>query len=136
MKYLLDTNVLSELTKSQPEQKVVEFLSRLPKEQIFVSCVTIGELKKGLALCKDGNKRKRLNDWFEQYLLNELKDQIINLDSEIMCEWGNMVTRVKDIPILDSLIAATALVRGKYIVTRNVKDFEKIKELKIINPWR
>ncbi len=135
MKYLLDTNVLSELKKVKPEKKVVDFVKSLSREEIYISCISIGEIKKGIASCADKKKVKDLESWFEKFLLHEMKDQIVNLDVEVMCVWGKLMSAIKNLPILDSLIAATCLSHKFHLVTRNVKDFEKIKELKVINPW-
>jgi predicted nucleic acid-binding protein len=135
MKYLLDTNVLSELKKPKSEKRVVNFINSLSSEEVFISCISIGEIKHGITICKDKNKAKDLDLWFEKYLISELKNQIINIDPEIMREWGSLVAKIKNLPILDSLIAATCLAYKLHLVTRNIKDFEKINELKIINPW-
>lgn len=135
MKYLLDTNVLSEFQKPKPEQKVLEIVSKLPKESTFISCVSIGEIRRGIALCQSTKKVKDLTQWFEFDLLPKLKDKIINLDFEIMYEWGKLAPELKNIPLMDGLIAATCITHNFHLVTRNVKDFERIKELKIINPW-
>lgn len=135
MNYLLDTNILSELRKLKPEKKVVDFVGSLSREDVYISCISIGEIKKGIASCKDKKKEKELENWFEKHLLHEMKNQIINLDSEVMCEWGKLIAETKNLPILDSLIAASCIAHGMHLVTRNVKDFEKIKELKITNPW-
>jgi predicted nucleic acid-binding protein len=135
MKYLLDTNVLSELKKPKPNKKVLDFVSSLPQESSYISCISIGEIKKGIYSCSDKKKTKELEIWFEKFLLHEMKDQIITLDSEVMSVWGELMAEVQNLPILDSLIAATCIAHKFHLVTRNVKDFEKIKSLKIINPW-
>jgi len=135
MKYLFDTNVLSELKKPKPNKKVIDFVNSLSQESTYISCISIGEIKKGIASCNDKKKMKELEIWFEKFLLHEMKDQIVNLGSEVMSSWGDLMAEVKSLPILDSLIAATCLAHKFHLVTRNVKDFEKIKSLKIINPW-
>ena len=135
MKYLLDTNILSELKKPKPEKKVVDFVKSLAQENIFISCISIGEIKNGIVSCKDKTKAKELNLWFEKYLIGELKEQTVNLDVEIMAQWGELTGKIKNLPIMDSLIAATCLERKMCLVTRNVKDFTRIVELKIFNPW-
>jgi len=135
MKYLLDTNIFSEFSKPKPEPKVLDFLKKLQKEQIFISCISVGEIKKGIALCKNESKAHYLQNWFNQRIVHELKDQIVNLDFEVMCEWGILASQIKNLPPLDSLIAATCITHNFYLVTRNEKDFAKVKQLKIINPW-
>lgn len=133
MKYLLDTNVLSELVKSKPEKKVVEFVNSLAVEETFISCISIGEIKNGIVSYKDKKKQRDLEIWFEKHLISDLK--IVDIDAQIMSCWGGLTAKVKNLPIVDSLIAATCLEHKFYLVTRNVKDFAKIKELKIIDPW-
>lgn len=136
MNYLFDTNVLSELKKIKPEKKVVDFVQKLSREEIYISCISLGEIKKGIISCTDKKKVKELEIWFEKYLLHGMKSQILNLDAEVMCVWGKMISETKNLPILDSLIAATCIAHKLHLVTRNVKDFEKIEGLNILNPWK
>ncbi len=135
MNYLFDTNIISELKRIKPEKKVVDFVKSLPHEKIYISCISIGEITKGIASCVDKKKKKELEYWFEKHLILEMKDQIIDIDVEIMGEWGQLMAEVKNLPIVDSLIAATCRAHKFVLVTRNVKDFEKVSGLKILNPW-
>lgn len=135
MKYLFDTNILSELKKAKPEKKVIEFVKSIDNSDIFISCITIGEIKRGIEICKDKDKAKDLNKWLENYLISEFEERIIDVDKNIMLRWSKIHSKIKDLPIFDSLIAATCLERELCLVTRNIKDFVKIADLKIINPW-
>lgn len=135
MKYLLDTNILSELKKPKPNQKVVNFIESLEDEMLYISCISIGEIKHGIELCRDKKKSKELNLWFRKYLLSQLGQRIIEIDSEIMQQWGELMAKTKNLPIIDSLIAATCIQYKLCLVTRNVKDFNKINGLKLLDPF-
>ena len=135
MKYLFDTNILSELKKIKPEKKVIEFVKSIHNPDIFISCITIGEIKRGIEICKDKDKARDLNKWFDNYLISEFAERIIDIDKNVMLQWSKIHSKTKDLPIFDSLIAATCLEHKLCLVTRNVKDFVKIANLEIVNPW-
>lgn len=135
MKYLLDTNILSELKKTNPNKNVIQFVNNLSSEMFFISCISIGEIKYGIDSCKNLRKATDLNLWFEKYLLINLKDRILDIDVDVMCAWAELTSVVKNLPIMDSLIAATCLKSDLCLVTRNLKDFVKIKNLKIFDPF-
>jgi predicted nucleic acid-binding protein len=136
VKYLLDTNILSELKKPKPEQKVINFINSIDLQNFYISSITIGEIQKGINSCPNINKQEKLNEWLENFILEEYSDQILNLDVEVMRVWGRLISNSgKNIAIIDSLIAAVCITHNLILVTRNVKDFIGIKSLKIINPW-
>ena len=130
MNYLVDTCVLSELAKRRPNAKVVKWMARHSSgNMFFVSAITIGEIMEGIeSLPPEAPARLKLDSWFRERILDAYKDSIIPFDKDIAIKWGeikghtNRMGKVR--PDLDSQIAATALVHGMTIVTRNVADME------------
>jgi predicted nucleic acid-binding protein len=136
MKYLLDTNVVSELRKRNCNRNVRAFVEPLPTTSVFMSVISMGEIAFGIRTLKDENKKAELLEWFETQLPEMFRGRIIAIDSEIMITWGNMCADHKaTLPSPDSFIAATALVYDLTILTRNVKDFEAIHNISLLNPW-
>ncbi len=138
MNYLFDTNVLSELTTKDPNANVVAWVESIDQENIFLSVVAIGELKKGIEKLPGSRKKKDLLSWLENDLLIRFRERIIPLDLPVMLVWGTMVAELDKagtpLPAIDSLLAASASQRGLTLVTRNTKDFEPAG-IPLINPW-
>jgi len=136
MKYLLDTNVISELQKSNCEQNVKSFITALHWEDIFLSSITIGELCYGIEKLPNSKKKHDLSIWLYTDLPEWFKGRVVTLDTEILIEWGKLRAAVKrTLPAVDSLIAASAIVHHMFLVTRNTKDFDDIEGINLINPW-
>jgi predicted nucleic acid-binding protein len=136
MSYLVDTNVILELVKVQPDRSVVEWFREVPSDALFISVLTIGEIRKGIEKLEASTKRGKLVVWLEQELPVWFEDRILVIDSEVAERWGYMLAKSKKIPsAVDSLIASTALVHNLKILTRNTKDFLAFPDLEIINPW-
>jgi len=136
VKYLLDTNVLSEIPKLTGDAGVKAFINSLPEESLFISAITIGEISFGIEKLPEGAKKTELSLWFTQKLPLRFGNRIIPLDTEIMTEWGRLMAgSVKTMPVFDSLIAASAMVRRLALLTRSIKDFKSIKGLMLLNPW-
>ena len=137
MKYLLDTNVLSEIFKPRGNIKVKAFVNAIREEDVFISALSIGELCYGVEKLAPGPKKTESQIWLTQKLPERFGKRIIPLDTDCMAEWGCLQARAgKTLPAFDSLMAATALARRLTVVTRNTKDFERIEGLKVINPWQ
>ena len=136
MKYLLDTNVLSEIRKPNGHSGVKAFVESLREEDIFISVISVGEIVFGIEKLPAGSKKTELLNWFTQKLPERFGKRIIALDTEIMVEWGRLQAQApKTLPVFDSLIAASALIRRLTVVTRNIKDFEKIEGIMLLDPW-
>ena len=137
MKYLLNTNILSELRKPHGHSGVKAFISHLREEDLYISVLSIGEISFGIEKLAAGQKKTELVLWLTQKLTERFGNRIIPLDSEIMVEWGKLQARTKKtLPLIDSLIAATALTRRLTIVTCNTKDFEMIEGILLLNPLK
>jgi len=138
VKYLLDTNIISELISKQPNENVLSFLEKKDESSIFLSVITIGEIKSGIEKLQDHNKKTTLLTWLHDDLLNRFSGRIVDIDVEIMLEWGKLNQKLKCIgkpmPIMDSLIASTSSSKNFILVTRNEKDFQNL-DINIINPF-
>jgi toxin FitB len=134
--YLIDTNVLSELRRKLPNAGVVEWFSRRPTSTLYLSVLTLGELRKGVEGVADANRRRALLDWLETELPNFFAGRILSVDTQIADRWGCMVAAAgRPVPAIDSLLGATAAHHDLSLVTRNVRDFADLG-LDVINPWR
>lgn len=135
MSYLIDTNVLSELRRKNPNAGVVEWISQRPPVTLHISVLTLGEIRKGIDGLADEARRMKLVDWLETDLPAFFTGRILPVDAKVADRWGGMVAAAgRPLPAIDSLLAATALAHDLILVTRNVKDFADIP-LQIINPW-
>lgn len=131
--YLLDTNVVSELRKLKPHQGVVAWIQAAPTESLFVSAVTVGEIQAGIELTRqqDAAKANEIERWLDG--VSESYG-VLPADAAIFRRWAQLMHRRPDHHLEDGLIAATALVRGLTVVTRNVDDFEPFG-VPLINPF-
>lgn len=138
MSHLLDTCVLSEFKKKQPEQKVIDWLDAQIEESLFLSAITIGEIQKGITLLPSSRRRNDLEIWLENIILR-YNTRILPLDTKVMKAWGELSSRLEQkgrvLPFIDSLIAATVLVHKLVLVTQNEKDFAGTGA-KILNLWK
>lgn len=131
--YLLDTNVVSELRKRKPHQGVVAWVKAAPEESLHVSAVTIGEIQAGIEITReqDGPKAKEIEDWLDEVAHSY---NVLAVDAAAFRRWAQLMHRQPDHHLEDALIAATALVRGMTVVTRNTDDFEPF-DVPVINPF-
>ncbi|MDR0322110.1 MAG: type II toxin-antitoxin system VapC family toxin [Treponema sp.] len=136
MKYLLDTNVISEMQKTQCNQNVKSFVETVHWEELYLSAITIGEICYGIEKLSYGKKKHDLSVWLYTKLPEWFSGRIITLDSDVMMEWGRLCAKIqRKLPFADSLIASSAITHHMFLVTRNTKDFEDIEGINIINPW-
>ncbi len=137
-RYLIETNVLSELTKSAPEPKVEEFLGRAG-DRVYLSVLSIGEMRKGIEGLAPGRRREELATWLAGEILPWFGERILPVSLEIAAHWGVLAAKMKiqgrPRPVIDSLLAATAYQQGLVIVTRNTFDYEGIG-VEVLDPWR
>lgn len=138
MNYILDTNVVSELVAREADQKVVNWVDSIDSESVFLSVITIGELKKGIEKLPDSKRKKTLESWLEEDLLVRFRGRILPLDIPVLLTWGRLVTSLekegKPLPAIDSLLAATAAQTGFTLVTRNTGHFDPAG-ISVFDPW-
>jgi predicted nucleic acid-binding protein len=140
MNYLLDTCVISEFTRREPNPKIVQWIDELDESGLFLSAITIGEIKKGIErLPSDSRRKPSLTLWLNDDLLSRFAGRIYPLTIEVMLRWGSLVARLEApgqvVSTLDSLIAATALAHHAIVVTRN-EDHFRPAGVEIVNPWK
>ncbi|MEP7246102.1 MAG: type II toxin-antitoxin system VapC family toxin [Gammaproteobacteria bacterium] len=131
--YLLDTNVVSELRKPRPHQGVVAWVQNASEETLYLSAVTIGEIQAGIEITRDQDVEKahEIETWLDSVAETY---NVVPVDAHIFRRWAQLMHRRPDHHLEDALIAATALVRGFSVVTRNVDDF-KAFSVPLINPF-
>lgn len=135
MSYLLDTNVLSELVRPKPNNKVLTWFNNIPDDALHISVLTLGEIRKGVEKLREGKRKEKLRLWLEIDLPAWFEDRILAIDQEVADLWGKLQSQMKNtLPAIDSLLAATALHYDLRLVTRNEQDFH-FPSLLIINPW-
>jgi predicted nucleic acid-binding protein len=138
MSYLLDTCVVSELTKAKSDKNVIDWIETMEEEHLFLSVLTLGEIEKGIAKLPLSLRKSNLKTWLEQDLTSRFENRILNITPDIARYWGNLQGELekqgKPMPIIDGLIATTALVHGFILVTRNVDDVER-SGVTLLNVW-
>jgi toxin FitB len=133
-KFLLDTNIVSELRKPKPHGGVVAWLRELRDEQIFLSAVTFGEIQRGIERIRsqDRIKAQEIESWMEHLAGSS---QVLPMDTNCFREWERLMEGKRDFLVEDAMIAATARIYGLILATRNVKDFEQL-DVPVMNPFR
>ena len=138
MKYLLDTCLVSELVKKEPNPAVVSWLDEQDEQKLFLSVLNLGELQKGISKLPDGMKKDELQAWVALDLVERFTGRILELDLETALCWGKLQGEAEQagekLPVMDSLIAAIAAAHGLIVVTRNVRDIERCG-VRVCNPW-
>jgi tRNA(fMet)-specific endonuclease VapC len=138
MTFLLDTCVISELVAKQPNLHVVQWIDSMDEDKLFLSAVTIGEIKRGIEKLADSTRKSALAEWLEGDLLLRFTDRILPIDTPVMLVWGQLTADLekqgRPMPAIDSLIAATCLQARLDLVTRNESDFAH-SGVAVVNPW-
>ena len=136
--WLLDTNILSELRRPKPNRKVLTFVAAQPLDLLYVSAVTLAEIRFGIERVGDANRRAELNDWLAQKVRPMFESRVLAITEDIMVKWrllvedGRKAGHTFSQP--DLIIAATALHHGLTVVSRDVADYQKARA-PVLNPW-
>ncbi len=136
--WLLDTNILSELRRPRPERKVLAFIASQPLDLLYVSAATLAEIRFGIELVADANRRAELNDWLAHKVRPMFDQRVLAISEDVMFKWrllvedGRKAGHTFSQP--DLIIAATALYHGLAVVTRDTGDFERAR-VPLLNPW-
>ncbi len=138
MNYLLDTCVLSELTKKNPDQSVKTWIINRHETSLFISVLVLGEIQKGISKLEPSKKRAELQTWLTHELKQRFAGRILDITEKTSYVWGNIQAKTEKkgqkVPAIDCLIAATAIEHSLIVVTRNTIDIEKTG-VEIYNPW-
>lgn len=136
MRYLLDTNAISETLKKYPDRNVAQWFDQTPSSLCALSVITIGEIRSGVERMPASAARERNRLWLERTLPETFGERILPLNHNVADRWGRLVadTHRQPLHIADSLIAATALAHGLTLVTRDAV-FERVAGLLTFNPW-
>lgn len=137
--FLLDTNCISEIVRPKPEPRVLEWLKAAEESLLFLSVLTLGEIRKGIAGLPQGKRRTQLEAWLQVELQARFSGRILPIDAPICDRWGLLAAdakrRGKPLATIDALIAATALHFNLTVVSRNVHDFVHTA-VPALNPWQ
>jgi tRNA(fMet)-specific endonuclease VapC len=138
MRYLLDTCVISELVSPKPDPKVIQWIDSVDEDRLFLSVITIGEIKKGVEKFPNSERKRALREWLEDELLVRFSGRLLPIDTKVVLVWGELIASLEKqgcpMPAIDSLIAASALEGGLDLVTRNDGDFDHAG-VALFNPW-
>jgi len=138
MNYLLNTCVLSEFTRRQPNQSVIDWLDSIEEEKLFISVITVGEIQRGIERLPDSHRKTELLVWMNNGLLQRFAARMVVIDTPTMFMWGSLTARMEaagqPMAVMDSLIAASAMQNNLILATRNVADF-LLSGVQVINPW-
>jgi toxin FitB len=136
--FLLDTNCISELVRSKPEPRVLEWMEAADESLLYLSVLTLGEIRKGVAGLPQSKRQTQLEMWLEVDLQARFSGRILSIDEPIADRWGLMAAEAKRkgraLSAIDGLLAATALHRNLTIVSRNISDFANT-QVTTLNPW-
>lgn len=138
MSFLLDTNVISEWVKPQPNLNVVAWLAEVDEDRVHMSVVTLAEIRHGIEMMPLGRRRERLMSWLTDELPARFEGRILAVDQRIAETWGIMMARSQkagaQLGAMDAFFAATAHAHGLTLVTRNVRDFARTM-IPLVDPW-
>lgn len=136
--FLLDTNVISELIGQRPNPHVAQWVEATDEALLHLSVLTLGEIRKGIASLPPAKRRTALEAWLGTELRNRFAGRILPIDAEVADRWGYLAAQARSkkilLPVIDGLLAATALQHNLTIVTRNTKDVAGIG-VAVFNPW-
>lgn len=135
MSYLIDTNVISELTRPKPARSVETWFDEVADEALHLSVLTLGELRRGVERLPASKRKEKLRYWLEHELPAWFEERLLPVDAAVADTWGRLQASAdRTLPAVDTLLAATALHHHLRLVTRNTADFQ-VAGLETINPW-
>ena len=136
--FLLDTNVISELIKAGPDDGVIRWIEETDESILYLSVLTLGEIRRGIERLPLGRRRGRLQSWLDIDLRVRFQDRILPIDDAVAVRWGALSARAdatgRPVPVIDGLLAATALHHDLVLVTRNDSDVAETA-VPTFNPW-
>jgi predicted nucleic acid-binding protein len=137
--YLLDTNCISEVVRISPEPRVMAWIDAADESLLYLSVLTLGEIRKGLASLSQGKRRTQLETWLDVELRARFSGRILPVDSNVADRWGWLAATAKRagkaLSVIDGLLAATALHHNLTVVSRNITGFAHL-HVPVLNPWQ
>jgi len=137
MSFLLDTNAVSEWVKPRPDAGLIRWMEAADEDRVFLSVISLAELRYGVERLLAGKRRRRLEEWLSHELPVRFEGRVLPLDAQVADAWGRTVSRSeaagRPMGVMDAFLAATAEVHRLTLVTRNVDDFAGVKS--VLNPW-
>jgi predicted nucleic acid-binding protein len=135
--FLLDTNVISEAVRTEPDERVSSWLASVDEDRLYLSVLTLGEIRQGVARLAPGKRRLGLEHWLVE-LRTRFAGRIVPIDEDTAERWGGLMAEARragaSLGVVDGLLAASALEHGLTLATRNVKDFARVN-VALWNPW-
>ena len=136
---MLDTNVVSEWVRPQPDRNVISWLADVDEDRVFISVIAFAEIRRGLEMLRAGPRRDRLATWLAEELPARFEKRILDIDPQVAETWGVVMARGQKIGLtlgsMDAFVAGTAEVHGLTLATRNVKDFLRLG-ISLLDPWQ
>lgn len=136
--FLLDTNVISELVRPGPDERVADWMDATDEELLFLSVLTLGEIRKGIAALAHPARKSRLETWLSRGLILRFEGRILPIDQAVADRWGQitgaLALKGSPLAVIDGLLAATALHHNLTVVTRNTRDV-LLTGVRIFDPW-
>ena len=136
--FLVDTNCISEVVRVKPEPRVLAWIEAADESLLYLSVLTLGEIRKGLATLPQSRRRSHLETWIEVELQARFSGRILPIDVAVADRWGLLAANAKasgkPLSMIDGLLAATAIHHNLAVVSRNVSDFTRVP-VQVLNPW-
>lgn len=136
--FLLDTNIISELVKPKPEANVTEWVENTDESLLYLSVLTLGDIRRGIAALPQSRRRATLEAWLDKDLRTRFEGRILVIDQEVADRWGLLTAAARNIgivlPVIDGLLAATALEHNLTLVTRDTGQIPSMG-VAVFNPW-
>jgi len=136
--FLLDTNIISELVKPKPEANVTEWVENTDESLLYLSVLTFGEIRRGIAALPQSRRRATLEAWLDKDLRARFEGRILIIDQEVADRWGLLTAAARNsgivLPVIDGLLAATALEHNLTLVTRDTGQIPSMG-VEVFNPW-
>jgi predicted nucleic acid-binding protein len=137
--FLLDTNIISELIKPKPEVNVTTWIENTDESLLYLSVMTLGEIRRVIASLAQSCRRATLEAWLDKDLRTRFEDRILDIDQEVADRWGLLTAAARNIgivlPVIDGLLAATALEHNLTLVTRDTGQIPSVG-VAVFNPWQ
>jgi len=137
--FLLDTNVISEWVRPQPDPNVIAWTAELDEDRVFISVISFAEIRRGVEILPNGRRRERLAARLAEDLPARFEQRILDIDLRVAENWGTLMARGQKTGLtlgsMDAFIAATARAHGLTLATRNIKDFQRLS-LSLLDPWQ